>query len=360
MSFVAIAGKKTTDIREFIREASNTGGIRYRPEKGKKHIIYIPYNEVAVVRDEEPVNIKEIIAISGSVHEWEGLDGKYRNCICLKGVYQQDEAGNILNDGTCPICDRIGDAWDIYRYRYEHEVKKCEHLPDNEKEKYLDNVKKTLLIERKAKETRDYVYLLVVQFRTDGKNTIEMDEAGLPAYDLRVMKMSSARASAIEQQLDNAGAGFAGAEITFEYPNTDDPRLVVSQSTSAPVFPDHMLTRKFPKLLEAINEDVSKFSWEGIEKSFSEWNGMTNAVAGKLMNEMFSKWDEYKKELEINPDAKYLEYVGRKVDDRPALRGHELDALDVDDNGVNTEPPKGVKIPDVNQVFGNASISIEI
>ncbi len=355
MSFVAVAGKKTTDIREFIRDASNTGGIRYRPEKGKKHLIYIPYNEVSVIRDGEAVKSKEIIAISGGIHEWESADGKYRNGVCLKGVYQQDEVGNILNDGTCPICDKIGDAWDIYRYRYENEERNCT-LTGPEREEYLENVKRSFLTGRKAKEAREYIYLLIAQFRTDGKGGVETDEEGMPAYDLRVMKMSSSRAEAIEQQLANSGTEFAGSEITFEYPNSDDPRLVVSKSTSAPVFPDHMLTRRFPKVLESITEDVNKFSWEGIEKSFGEWNGMTNAVAEKLMSEMFEKWDEYKRELEINPDAKYLEYVGHRANDKPALNVSDVGIPDVGAEDKSDE----VKIPDVNKVFSNAKASIEI
>ena len=41
MSFLAAAGKKTTDIRTFLKEVGGGSTIKYKPEKGVKHYVYI-------------------------------------------------------------------------------------------------------------------------------------------------------------------------------------------------------------------------------------------------------------------------------------------------------------------------------
>ena len=85
-----------------------------------------------------------------------------------------------------------------------------------------------------------------------------------------------------------------------------------------------------------------------------EWHDQ--CCSRKLMSEMFEKWDEYKRELEINPDAKYLEYVGHRANDKPALNVSDVGIPDVGAEDKSDE----VKIPDVNKVFSNAKASIEI
>ncbi len=353
MSFLAVAGKKTTDVREFLRDAANTGGVKYKPEKGKKHLIYIPFQEVSIVNAEgKSETVREIIALSGKVHEWESPDGKYRTTICLKDVVRSNETGEVLNDGSCPICDKISNAWDIYRYRHDMEIEVCGKTGEK-LDKHMEAMRKNFAIERKAKEARDYIYLLVVLYRLDAQGKIQLDQTGIPEYDLKVMKMSSTRVEKIQQQLENSGTEMPGSEIIFEYPNSDDARLVVSQSTSAPVFTEHRIVKQYPGLLEQITVDTEKFTWEGIERSFPEWQGMTTAEAKSIMDNMFEKWEEYKKQLTVNPGAKYLEYVGTgtsSVGEVPSL-----------DRGVQdtvVQIPGG--IPDVNKVFSGAGNKLKI
>lgn len=347
-SFVSAAGRKVTDVREFLREASSTSTIRYTAEKGAKHLIYIPYVNVKDV-DENGNEIvrKQIIAISGNVHEWTSPDGKYRATVCMKDVVRKGEDGTMLNDGSCPFCERIKDAWDIYNYRKNLEEANCK-LTGPEREKHMQKVLAVLADERKAKPARTYMYILVVKFKNEGKNLV-IGEDGLPEYELKVMKLSASRVEKIEQIVQNAGSQLPGCELLIEYPATDDKRLQVSQSTIALVFPDNMQTRKYPGLLNRIAEDVQKFTWEGIEKAFPEWEGMTVAEAKNIMNQLFEQWDRYKEELKVNPNARYLEYVTPGPTVNPALNAGT-------DVGAIPNIPLAPNVPDINQMFGGDSM----
>ena len=325
-SFLKTASKQVADVRNFLRDAAGGNSIKYVPEKGAKHIIYIPYTSEEVI-DEAGAStvVKKPVAIQGAVHEWSTADGKFKATVCLKDVVRKADDGTVLNDGTCPFCDRITDAWDIYNYRKNLEEASCQ-LTGEQRKTHLDKTFSTFADERKAKDARNYMYMLIVKFRTkdDGSNILGAD--GLPEYDLKVMKLSASRVEKIQQQIMNSGSEFEGSELIFSYPTVDDRRLLVSQSTTTPVFPNNMVTVKFPALINRINEDVAKFDWDGIEKSFPEWSGMTSAAAKETTDAQFEQWDKYKKELTTNPQAKYLEYVVATPTAKPSLGGAEAGA----------------------------------
>lgn len=352
-SFLSTASKKVTDVRGFLREAAGGTSIKYVAEKGAKHILYIPYENVTQVDEEGNEQIiKQVIAIAGNVHEWQSPDGKFKATVCMKDVVRQSEDGTVLlNDGTCPFCDRVTDAWDIYRYRRELEEANCK-LTGEDRKKHLEKVNSTFADERKAKDARGYMYILVVKYRTDG-GKIVMGADKLPEYDLKVMKLSSSRVDKIQQQVANAGSELPGSELMFEYPATDDRRLQVSGSTTAPVFPNNMLTNKHAGLMDKITQDISKFEWDGIEKSFPEWNGMSSAKAKETTDILFEKWDEYKTQVQVNPSAKYMEYITDTPVTTPSI-GTSIPTAAIP-GGVDKAPviPPSVGIPDVNQVFGD-------
>lgn len=355
-SFLSTASKKVTDIRGFLRAAAGGTSIKYVAEKGAKHMLYIPYVNIPEVDENGNEKIvKQVMAISGNVHEWQSPDGKFKATVCMKDVVRQSEDGNVLlNDGSCPFCDRVTDAWDIYRYRRELEEVNCK-LTGEDRKKHLEKVNGTFADERKAKDARSYMYILVVKYRTDAGNIV-MGPDKLPEYDLKVMKLSNSRVEKIQQQVANAGSEMPGSELMFEYPATDDRRLQVSQSTTAPVFPNNMLTAKFPGLMDKITQDVSKFEWDGIEKSFPEWNGMSSAEAKGITDTLFEKWDEYKKQVQINPTAKYMEYITDTPVTNPSLGGAGISAIPTAaiPGGIGETPvvPPAPSIPDVNNVFG--------
>lgn len=338
-SFLSSAGRKTTDIRGFLREAASGGNsIKYKAEAGKKHFIYIPYISVEDVDDNgNNVVKKQLVAIAGAVHDWMEGD-KYRATVCLKDVIRTADDGTLINDGSCPFCNRTADAWGIYNYRLKQEEETCGKT-GTALAKHLEDIKGKFADERKAKDARDYMYILIVKFRTDASNKPIMGSDGLPEYDLKVVKWSASRAEKIQQQIENSGDEFAGTEMIFEYPNNDDIRQVVGQSTTSPVFPNSRFTNMFPALKDKINADVAKFTWEGIDKAYPEWAGMSSAEAEKTATDLFKAWDEYQLELKVNPNAKYLEYVGTAG---PAVSNPALNAQAAPQIGAAPQAAPGV------------------
>lgn len=373
-SFLKTASKQVADVRNFLRDSSGANGIKYVPEKGAKHILFIPYNQSVVIDDETGAQSvqKQICAISGSVHEWSTAEGKFKASVCLKDVIRKaDDGQTLLNDGTCPFCDRVTDAWDIYRYRKELEEANC-NLTGEQRKAHLDKTLSVYADERKAKDPRSYMYILVVKYRLNEQEKEVLGTDGLPEYELKVMKLSASRVEKIQQQLVNSGAEMAGSELIFQYPSVDDRRLLVSQSTTAPVFPNNQMVVKYPALLNKINEDIAKFDWDGLEKAFPEWAGMTSIEAKSITDSMFEQWDAYKKEIMVNPSAKYLEYVVATPSTTPSLGG---DAPVIPTAGIPqipnvppvvpgaapTVPPVAPVVPpvapavDPNAVFGGAA-----
>ena len=351
MSFLKSASRAVTDVREFLRESAGGNSIKYTPEKGAKHQLFIPFTTVTKVDEAtgSSMTSKSIVAITGNVHEWTGADGKFKSTMCLKDVIRTDENDKsiLLNDGKCPFCDRVQDAWEIYNYRKRAEEIACK-LTGDKKESHMKAQSKSFLDERKAKEVKTYMYILVVKFKYNESGTPIIGTDGLPEYELKVMKLSDSRVEHLNTQATNSGAELPGAELIFQYPNEEDRRLLVSQSTTTPVFPDARLTVKYPELFNKINTDVSKFEWDGIEKAFPEWSGMTSIEAKTTMDEAFEEWDKYKIEAKNNPMAKYLEYVVETPADMPAI------------NAAIPQVPNIPQVPTVGQTSGNGIVMPEI
>lgn len=318
-TFVQAASKKSSNIAEFLKQAGSSNSLKYSAEKNKKHVIYIPYKTTdKVVDGGETTQVKEIVSMYAKVHEWTDPAGRFRASVCLEGVVRDADDGTMINDGSCPICGRIEDGWGIYNARMAREQDTCGKEGADLKQ-YMDDCKGDYSQERKAKEPRDLIYILIAKFTTKEDGTIIMNkDTQLPAYEMKVMKLSSNRAENIQKSIINSGLEFEGCEICFDYPDTDDQRHLTTDCATAPVL-RNAITEKYPKVVELIQEDALKFDWEGIEKAFPEWKGMSNTEAIGMMNAMFKQYDEYKAELLTNPNAKYLEYSSTHGSANPPL-----------------------------------------
>lgn len=334
MSFLKAAAKKSTDIKSFLRESATGNGVKYTSEKGARHVLFIPFTETKTHTEEGDIPTKETISIWQKVHEWNDAAGKYKACVCLDGIVVENENGDTVNDGTCPFCNRIENAWDIYKYRME----KAKESGLSEKE--IEDEKKVYLDERKIKEASVYNYMLVAKFRFDDKGNLMLGKDGLPEYDLKVMKQSTSKSEKIDKQLENSGISVAGAELVFDYPDKDDPRILGSQVVISPMFSQspQSIIGKYPAVADKINAEASKWEWEGIEKSFPEWSGMSTVAAQALMNSTFKQFDAWKEAQLTDPNAQYLEYAGSTVTTQ-ALAEHSIASTDPNATFGNAEGP---------------------
>ena len=341
-SFLAQANKSIKDVRSFIKEASTSNSLKYKAEKGAKHILYFPYTQTEV-RDEDGnvvEVVRELIAQRFSVHEWQ-RGGKYEACVCHDQLIINDDNGNMIADGSCPICDRVQDGWGIYNYRKELEEATCK-LTGDQREKHLETARRGFLNERKAKEANEYLYVLVAKFKNNGKSPV-LNEKGKPEYELKVWKMSVSRLNKLVTILDNNGEDFEGVELSISYGDHDDIMMLSGQATFSTVYPDKRFTKLHPDVLAEINEDVAKFEWDGVEKSFVELSIMTNTKMKEVTENLFEEWDKYRSELALNPGAKYMEYASALPESKPSL---------VPENNIPGPAGLSKEDMDVNDVFG--------
>ena len=310
-SFMQSARKQIVDVSQFLKEAADGAGVKYRPESGKQHRIYVPWQETEMEVDGVKTQGRGLIAISGSTHEWNDSAGKYHTTVCLDGIVRKADDGTVINTGSCPFCKRVSDAWDIYNYRMEQEEANCT-LQGEYRKKHLEGCKQNFSKELKARKAKPYLYMLVAQFKsTDAGEPVIDTATQRPAYELKIMKVSASKVEGkIAKQCKNSGVEVTGSEILFDYPVNDDPMQVSLNVTVSPVVLDNMKwITKYPGLEEQILSDAAKFNWDELEQAFPEWKGMTSIEAEETVEQMFQKWDEYKETLKINPAAKYLEYT---------------------------------------------------
>lgn len=305
MSFFNAVNRQVGDIRDFLKAASGNS-IKYSMEAGAKHMLYIPYITKEKVDENGNVKtVKDIVAISVPIHTW---NNPYKAVACLKGVVLRDEQGNVINDGECPFCDRVANAWDIARYRRELEEKKCA-LTGEAREKHMKQVASAINSELKASNPVYTLYLLVVKFKHNAGKPVMNDETGLPDFELKIMKISPSLADKIKSQLENSQIEMAGASIMIQYDDSKNAMNLGQNRVISPIFPNAAFVQTYPGLKERIDKEVAEFKWDGIDKVFTELEGMSSQAAKEMMDESFKKWDEYVEDKKTNPNAQYLEYI---------------------------------------------------
>lgn len=309
MSMLKIAGRKETTIKEYLEKSVSGSSLKYSAVANAKHHIYIPtITNVEVDENGNEVSTESLIAYSVPIHELNLPGNKYRAVPCLAGVNYTDESGNVVNDGTCPFCGRVNDAWDITNYRIEIERNSNQYQGEQGADR-LKAVERDIRGELKVSAKTPFLYLLIYVFNTDNQGKpIISESTGLPEYTPKVWKLRRSRVDKMQEQMINSGVSLGGAEIIIKYPDNKDARTIVSGSTTSVVFGDKSFIKAYPNLKEQIQSDASQFNWDGIDNAFTELSDMSTASALKIANDLFKDWDAYQTKLETNPSAVYLEY----------------------------------------------------
>jgi len=322
-------GVRRSDLKEYIKDSAKQSSFKYKAEKNATHVIYFPY----VTKQDAATGavVKELKAMSAMVHSWTTADNKFKSTLCTKNHALTGDDGEIITDGTCPFCDRVADAWEIYNKRYETEKVSC-GLTGDALEKHMNAFKQQIGNERKVNTPTPYLYVYAIQFNTDTQGNPVLDADGMPTYEQKIIRLSSTKVEAINKQLENNGFEMPGSEIKFSYTDTDNPMLLAKNCTYTVVIPTlgKMITERYPNVVAKINADLAKFEWDGIEKAYPEWEVMPTKTAKVTVDQMFVLWDKYKADLLTNPDAQYCEYTtasNAKAVTNPALAGANIGAM---------------------------------
>ena len=297
-----------TSLAGFIQRGSAGSTLKYQAEKNTRHRVLFP--ETIVTETDENGNTSEtvsIIAKAFKVHEWTGPDGKFKTALCLKQFGSE-----------CPVCDRTADGWEIRAFRKEREEANCT-LTGDARTKHFEEFGKVLHQERKAKEPKDYLYVLCCQYKLNPDGTPVLGKDSLPEFDIKVMRISFSRAKTIEEQFSNNGMNMAGSEMIFAYGNYDDKAQLVGQCTPSPIFANVSFYEQYAGLKEKVAAAVNEFSWNDIDKAFSELGDVNEENLKQQMDRCFAQWDAFKKERETNPNARYGEYSDGQQTQMPSL-----------------------------------------
>lgn len=292
-TFVKAAKRPVQSVDAFLKGAADNT-IKYKPESEKKHWVYFPTMEI---QDDAGNVTNGIIALNARVHELRPEVDKYAACVCLDGIELTDDDGNVLNDGTCPYCERVSDSFDIYRYKMEEAEKKAlsRGIAGDELEEYKKNSSRKFMGETPVSKAKPYIYLLIVQFKLNSMDKPELGPDGLPVFELKVMKLSDKGITKIQETFKNSNVDLEGSEAIFKYQKQDTPMLVAGSRTVSPVFKGCLMDT-YPGLREAVQAAVDKWNWEGLETAFPEWKGRSTAAAKAECDKIFASWDAYKED----------------------------------------------------------------
>lgn len=346
-SFLNAAKRPMMDVASFLKQNSGNS-LKYSAVANETHKLYFPYQEITG----DNGSIKSVIALQAKVHDMHQTPEKFDSCVCLNGVTRMSDDGKtVINDGTCPFCERVTDSYAIKSYREDLAVKSS-----NKTGKDLEDYKKALSsqygAEIKISRAKPKAYVLVAKFNLDA-NGGPILENGLPTYELKVMSLTTSRLENFTNVFTTSGMSLAGGELTIRYPNLKDIRQVVGQSTPIPSFGQASVTQAYPQVMDKIQAEVATFDWEGIENSFPEWKGMSTEQAKIKCNTMFSSWDSYQAELAQNPNAMYLEYGNASSDTNPSLT--MKNAIPDMSQGQGMQMPGGMNMPNMG---GNQGVQM--
>ena len=330
-------GKGNVSIREFLKSAkTGRSGVKYSAEAGTKHWFFVPQQTLTSI-DEQGNEFTENVTFSEMhwVHEWRDSQKHFNAALCL-----YSERGSV-----CPFCKRVKDAWDVYKDRYERMYDACiaRGMTKEQAEFYMrgDKSSKTnqvkgaytaLMDERKMREAKAYMYMLIALFELDANNKPVLDN-GLPRYELKVMRMTQNRVEDLIKQLEATQADIERQEIMIDYPNYDDMTFVVGQSTTSIVFPNVRITAQYPALVDKIEEEAKQFQWDGLESSFQELTEYNSEAAEEICTKQFKLWDEHVQKLVTNKSDRYLEYSA-DVENVPALNMGQQGIIQTQPNDV--------------------------
>ena len=186
---------------------------------------------------------------------------------------------------------------------------------------------------------------------------------GIPSYSLKVMRLTESQLEKFKASAEGSGEGdeIAGKEALITYPANDnsDKRMALMQSSKDRTITVRVsaiaMTAKYPELLKRINEDVAKWEWEGIEKSFPEFVETSQANRLAIANNLFKDWDEYKAKLETDPNAQYLEYNKVQPTNLPQINGVQMPSIGTSDAFADA-PKLNTAIPQMGDLGGDIEI----
>lgn len=144
----------------------------------KRVLVYVPNHVVDDENGEPTLRMDKPL-----IHAVQ--DGKrFLYFRCVNGLDVKDEEGNIIYDGTCPLCEGTSIPWDLANLKIKQ---KCASLgldPDDKNNDSVKSVRSAEFSARVLKESNRYFTFPIVVIETEGDDgkTVKKDENGKPVF----------------------------------------------------------------------------------------------------------------------------------------------------------------------------------
>lgn len=137
---------------------------------GKKVLIYVPNHTV------DTENGKELAMDKPLIHPvQEG--NSYGNYRCISGIVANDANGNVIFNGTCPLCDGVSVPWTLANLRIKQKCMQLKLDPNDKENPQVKTIRSSEFSARMIKEAMRYFTFPIVVINT--KN----DDGKTPATD---------------------------------------------------------------------------------------------------------------------------------------------------------------------------------
>jgi len=139
---------------------------------GKKVLIYVP-NHTTVVDDRE-----ELCMDKPLIHPVQ--DGSsFLSYRCISGLVANDENGDVIFNGTCPLCDSTAPLWELANLRIKQKCRPLNLDPNDKEDTQVKAIRSAEFSARILKESiRYYTFpIVVINTKNDDGRTPVTDES---------------------------------------------------------------------------------------------------------------------------------------------------------------------------------------
>jgi hypothetical protein len=336
-----LAGTVRKTARDVLLE-SNNATLKYKAVQKATHVVFFP----GYLSDGELVD-----SYSVNLHRW-GTGRRTEQCICLDGITTAD--GEYT--GTCPICERIDDSWEIYNLLKARAEVECT-LVGEARDKALKTASSELIKSRTAQNAEPRTYLPIVRFLTNedpktGRVTPQLGADGLPEFEIKIASYTKFSIEKFTKKLEEAElydddgnlVPLHGQEFRISYPDNSQAMVLVGQMSVTRLDDSKQYITKYPGVLDKINAEIAEFDFEAaLDRTFPELKDVKPQTLTTKMNQAFLNFDTYKEELAVNPNAEYRQY-GLAVNTAVGAAAPVADEVDYD-VAADTDDDDEVVVP---------------
>lgn len=230
----AIDSQLNTQVIQKASKSSDPKFPVFEVPVNKKVLVYVPNHVVDAEGGPELRMDKPLIH---SIHEGGKRYSYYR---CISGIILDDENGNSIYDGSCPLCEGTSVPWDLANTKILQKCKQMGLDPNDKENTQVKSIRSTEFSGRVIKEpNRFYTFPIVVinTVNEDGK-TIAKGDNGKPICtpmwyhisEAQYIKKWEACFEGMEDEPIHPGGHFFTLNYTYDTKNKEPNKMLSAQN----------------------------------------------------------------------------------------------------------------------------------